>query len=110
MSTHKRGSTKVAAKASPTGPVYLLRLYVTGATAGSMRAIRNLRTICEEYIPGGYELEVVDIYQQPELAVHYDLLAAPTLIKQLPEPVQRMIGDLSDREKVLCGLGLRKAV
>lgn len=94
------------AKASPKRPDYLLRLYVTGSTPGSLRAIRNLRAICDEHLSNRYELEIVDIYQQPELAMRLDLVAAPTLVKQLPEPVRRTVGDLSDRARVLYGLGI----
>lgn len=86
---------------------YVLRLYVTGSTPRSIRAIENMRLICEEHLQGRYELEVVDVYQQPELAVGQQIIAAPTLVKLLPAPLRRMIGDLSDREKVLAGLNLR---
>ena len=85
---------------------YVLRLYVTGATPRSARAIDNIKRICEEHLQGRYELEVIDIYQHPELAEGAQLIAAPTLIKQLPEPLRRFVGDLSDAEKVLAGLDL----
>ena len=86
---------------------YLLRLYVTGMTPQSTRAIANIRKICEEHLAGRYELEVVDIYQQPGLAQGEQILAAPTLIKKLPLPLRRLIGDLSNTERVLLGLDLR---
>ena len=86
---------------------YLLRLYVVGATAGSQRAISNLRAICETELAGRYELEVIDIYQQPTLAEGDQIIAAPTLVKQLPLPIRRLVGDMSDRERVLLGLDLR---
>ena len=86
---------------------YVLRLYVVGATAGSQRAISNLREICESELAGRYELEVIDIYQQPALGVGEQIVAVPTLIKELPLPVRRLVGDLSDRERVLLGLDLR---
>ena len=86
---------------------YVLRLYVVGATAGSQRAISNLREICETELAGRYELEVIDIYQQPTLAEGEQIVAAPTLIKELPLPVRRLVGDMSDRERVLLGLDLR---
>jgi circadian clock protein KaiB len=86
---------------------YVLRLYVTGMTPRSMRAIENVRAICEEHLQGRYELEVVDIYQQPVLAKGEQIVAAPTLIKKLPAPLRRIIGDLSNRERVLIGLDLR---
>jgi circadian clock protein KaiB len=86
---------------------YLLRLYVTGMTPRSARAIENIRTICEEFLKGRYELEIVDIYQHPNLAQGEQIIAAPTLIKKLPAPLRRLVGDLSDKERVLLGLDLR---
>ena len=86
---------------------YLLRLYVTGITPNSTRAITNIRKICEEHLQGRYALEVVDIYQQPTLAEGEQIIAAPTLIKKLPLPLRRLIGDLSNTEQVLLGLDLR---
>ncbi len=87
---------------------YVLRLFVTGLTPRSVRAIANIRKICEEHLHGRYTLEVVDIYQQPTLAEGEQIIAAPTLIKKLPLPLRRIIGDLSDTDKVLIGLDLRK--
>jgi circadian clock protein KaiB len=75
---------------------FVLRLYVTGTTACSTRAITNLRQLCEQHLPDRYDLEVVDIYQQPELAARERLVAAPTLIKRLPLPLRRLVGDLSN--------------
>ena len=86
---------------------YVLRLFVTGHTEKSMRAVRNIRTLCEKHLPGAYELEVIDVYQQPELAVEHQLVAAPTLFKLLPLPPRKMIGDMSDSGRVLAGLGIR---
>ena len=86
---------------------YLLRLYVVGATPSSQRAISNLREICENELAGRYELEVIDIYQQPTLGAGEQIIAAPTLVKKLPLPVRRLVGDMSDRERVLLGLDLR---
>ena len=85
---------------------YLLRLYVTGTTPRSVKAIRNIRAVCEEKLHGRYDLEVIDIYQQPELASRAQIVVAPTLIKRLPLPVRRLIGDLSKLERVLVGLDL----
>ncbi len=86
---------------------YKLRLYVTGMTPQSTRAIQNIQRICEEHLKGRYELEVVDIYQQPTLAQGEQIIAAPTLVKKLPLPLRRLIGDLSSTERVLLGLDLR---
>ena len=86
---------------------YVLRLYVAGATPGSQRAIANLREICETELSGRYELEVVAIYQQSSLAEGEQIVAAPTLIKELPPPVRELVGDMSDRDRVLVGLDLR---
>jgi circadian clock protein KaiB len=87
---------------------YILRLYITGTTSRSVLAITNLKKICEEYLEGRYELEVVDLYQMPLLAKDEQIIAAPTLIKKLPLPFRRIIGDMSNKEKVLIGLDLKK--
>jgi circadian clock protein KaiB len=89
-------------------PRYVLRLYVTGLTPRSKRAIENVRKICEEHLYGRYDLEVVDIYQQPALAKGAQIIAAPTLVKKLPLPLRRFIGDMSETERILVGLDLRK--
>lgn len=86
---------------------YVLRLYVTGITPKSTQAILNVRKICEENLKGRYELEVIDIYQQPILAKDEQIIAAPTLIKKLPLPLRKLIGDMSDKERILIGLDLR---
>jgi len=93
----------------PAAERYVLRLYVTGMTPRSTRAVENVRTICEEHLHGRYELEVIDIYQQPALAKGEQIVAAPTLVKKLPLPLRRVIGDLSNTERVLLGLDLRRA-
>ena len=93
--------------AKPPLPNYVLRLYVTGATPRSTRAIANIRKLCEEHLKGRYSLEVIDIYQQAPLAAEEQIIAAPTLIKKLPLPLRQMVGDLSDQERVLIGLDLR---
>lgn len=87
---------------------YILRLYITGTTHRSALAITNLKKICEEYLEGRYELEVIDLYQKPYLAKDEQIIAAPTLIKRLPLPFRRVIGDMSNKEKVLMGLDLVK--
>jgi circadian clock protein KaiB len=86
---------------------YVLRLYVTGSTARSTRAIQNIRALCEEHLQGRYDLEVIDIYQQPGNARREQIIAAPTLIKQLPTPLRKLVGDLSNTDQVLMGLDLR---
>lgn len=87
---------------------YLLRLYVTGATPKSLRAIEDIKRICEEHLKGRYRLEVVDVYQNPVLASGEQIVAAPTLIKHLPAPLRRFIGSMANRERILLGLDLRK--
>jgi len=81
-------------------------LYVTGNRVSSGQAIANIRSLCEEYLPGRYDLSVVDIYQQPTEAAREQIIAAPTLVKELPSPPKRLIGDLSDRDRILLGLNL----
>ena len=88
-------------------PRYVLRLFVTGKTPRATAAVANLRRICEEDLAGKYVLEVIDVLEQPDAAEAARVLATPTLIKMLPPPLRRIIGDLSDREKVLLGLELR---
>ena len=85
---------------------YLLKLYVTGATAGSLRAIANIKAVCEQYLKGRYRLEVVDIYRHPALLRRDQIVAVPTLIKKLPVPLRLLVGDFSRTEQVLRGLGL----
>lgn len=85
---------------------YQLQLYVTGHTARSVRAVENIKRLCDELLHGRYQLEVFDLYQRPELAGREQLIAAPTLVKLLPLPQRRMVGDMSDRKRVLAGLGL----
>ena len=87
---------------------YILRLYVTGTTSRSIQAITNLKKICSQYLEGRYELEVVDLFQHPGLAKDEQIIAAPTLIKKLPLPFRRIIGDMSNKEKVLLGLDLKE--
>jgi circadian clock protein KaiB len=91
---------------TPGTETYVLRLYVTGMTPKSINAIENIRKICEENLKGRYELEVIDIYQNPEYAKKEEIIAAPTLIKKLPLPLRKFIGDMSNTEKILVGLNL----
>ena len=86
-----------------------MRLYVTGLTAKSQHAIASIKRICEEHLKGRYQLEVVDIYQQPTLAKGEQIIAAPTLIKRLPLPLRKFIGNLANTERILLGLDLRPA-
>ena len=86
---------------------YVLRLFVAGINPKSKKAIENLREVCEENLKDQYELEIIDIYQQPIFAREGKIVAAPTLIKELPLPIRRFVGDLSDKEKLLLGLDLR---
>lgn len=91
---------------APSGKRYELRLFITGTTPRSAQAIANIRSLCEEHLSGRYDLEVVDIYQQPGAASAEQIIAAPTLLKKFPLPSRRLVGDLSDRNKVLIGLNL----
>jgi len=86
---------------------YVLRLYVAGVTPRSQEAIRKVKALCEEHLAGRYDLEVIDIYQQPTLAKDEQIIAAPTLIKKLPPPLRKIIGSMASLEKVLVGLDLR---
>ena len=87
---------------------YTLRLYVTGTTQQSIRAISNIKKICEQHLKGRYDLEVIDLYERPSLASGEQIIAAPTLIRKLPLPLRRIIGDMSNTERVLVGLDLKQ--
>jgi circadian clock protein KaiB len=86
---------------------YLLKIYITGQTPRSRRAIENLRRICEDELRGQYEMHVIDVLDRPQLAEDEKILATPTVVKELPVPIRRIIGDLSDADKVLLGLDLQ---
>jgi circadian clock protein KaiB len=103
--TRKR--TRKASARKRAAAKHVLRLYVTGVTGKSVRAIENVRRICEEHLEGQYELEVVDLYKNLPLARGDQIIAAPTLIKRLPLPLRRLIGDMSDEARVLVGLDIR---
>jgi circadian clock protein KaiB len=90
--------------------IYLLKLYVTGTSPRTEIAVGNLRRICEQELRGEYELQVIDVLKHPQLAEDEKILATPTLIKQLPPPLRRVIGDLSDKDKVLLGLEVRPQI
>lgn len=85
---------------------YILKLYTTGETPNSVRALTNLKRICGEELEGDYEIKVIDILKDPQLAEDDKIIATPTLVKKLPPPIRKLIGDMSDREKVLLGLDL----
>jgi circadian clock protein KaiB len=87
---------------------YVLRLYIAGSTPKSQRAVENIKKICEEYLRGRYELEIIDIYQTKTLGIDDQIIAAPTFIKVLPPPLRTIMGDMSDKERVLSALGLRE--
>jgi len=102
-------AASVAASAAATGGAderYTLRLYVAGMTIRSARAVENVRAFCAKHLEGRYDLQVIDVYQQPALARSEQLIAAPTLIKKLPLPLRRLIGDMSNEDRVLVGLDL----
>ncbi len=88
-------------------PRFVLQLFVAGSTPRSLRAVENLRRMFEEHIPGQYELRVIDIYRLPEMAEVGQVIAAPTLVKQLPAPLRRIVGDMADEGRVLLALGIR---
>lgn len=96
-----------APDASAESEVWELRLYVAGQTPKSLKAVENLKRICEEYLPGRYKIEVVDLLKNPRLAKEDEIVAIPTLVRKLPDPIRRVIGDLSNVEKALVGLQLR---
>ena len=95
---------------SPENGAYHLRLYVAGQTPKSILAFRNLKQICEEHLQGRYDIEIIDLIENPQLARGDQILAVPTLVRRLPEPVKKIIGDLSNTERVLVGLDLRPSL
>ncbi len=106
----KRSKTGANPKASKTGPeneIWNLRLYVAGQTPKSLAAYKNLKLICEEHLKGKYTIEIVDLLKNPQLARGDQILAIPTLVRKLPEPIKKIIGDLSNTERTLVGLDLR---
>ena len=105
----KRAAVKSRKKAAKlAGPRrYILQLYITGQTPRSLQSVENLRALCDKYLPGQFDLEVIDIYQQPAMAKEGQIIAAPTLVKSMPLPLRRLVGDFSDKERVILGLDLR---
>lgn len=109
MKSPARKKKSRAARKSPRGrKMYSLRLYITGQTPRSAASVRNLREVCDEYLEGRFELQVIDLYQRPELAREAQVVAAPTLIKKMPLPLRRLVGDLSNKNEVLLGLDLKE--
>ena len=100
--------TKAASQPRRKKKSWELRLYVAGQTPKSLAAFANLKKICEEHLEGEYEIEVIDLLKEPQLASGDQILAIPTLVRKLPSPIRKIIGDLSDTERVLVGLNLRK--
>jgi circadian clock protein KaiB len=100
--------SKSPARSARTKKKYELRLYVAGQTAKSLAAFANLKKICEEHLNGQYHIEVIDLLKQPQLASGDQILAIPTLVRKLPAPIKKIIGDLSDTERVLVGLDVRE--
>ena len=112
LTTKLRSATESFEEAIKANPLkrarYILRLYVTGSTGRSLRAVYNLKKICEEHLPDDYDLEVIDIYKHPEAAREEQIIAAPTLVKKLPTPLRKFVGDLSNTQKILIGLDIYK--
>ena len=107
MKTKTKRSLRRAAKPEAPAEVWELRLYVAGQTPKSMAAFTNLKKICEEHVPGKYHIEIIDLLRNPQLAKGDQILAIPTLVRKLPTPLRKIIGDLSNTERVLVGLDLR---
>lgn len=106
--SQKRGAKRKKSRVTEK-PNYVLRLYVTGQTPRSLKSVENLQRLCEKHLPGRFSLEVIDIYQQPALAAEGQIIAAPTLIKAMPLPLRRLVGDFSDANRVVLGLDLKEA-
>jgi circadian clock protein KaiB len=103
----KRAATPRKKARKARSPRYILRLYITGQTPRSLQSVENLRALCDKHLPGQFDLEIIDIYQQPAMAKEGQIIAAPTLIKSMPLPLRRLVGDFSDTERVILGLDLR---
>jgi circadian clock protein KaiB len=103
----KKSPARVKPAAAESGCAWNLRLYVAGRTSKSVTAFENLKRICEEHLSGQYEIEIIDLIEHPQLAKGDQILALPTLVRRLPEPIKKIIGDLSNTQRVLVGLDLR---
>jgi len=105
----KRGSGEIESQGSEgQSEMWDLKLYIAGQTPKSLTALSNLKRICEEHIPGKYRIEIIDLAKNPELARRDQILAIPTLVRKLPEPLKKIIGDLSNKEKIVLGADLAK--
>jgi len=107
MSAKSARQRRKARKSKPTQEFFDLRLYIAGQTARSLAALANLQRICDEHLEGRYRLEVIDLLERPQLARGDQIFALPTLVRKLPEPIRKLVGDLSDTERALVGLDLR---
>src|SRR5262245_55974736 len=103
------GASMSSPAANPEHEIQILRLYIAGQTPKSIKAFANLKKLCEQHMAGKYRIEVIDLVQNPQLAAGDQILAVPTLVRRLPEPVRRIIGDLSHTDRVLVGLDIRPA-
>jgi circadian clock protein KaiB len=101
------GGRRGSGPATDSGEFWELRLYVSGQSPNSVRAIENLRRACEQHVPGRYRIEVVDLMENPRLAVNDQILAVPTVVRKLPVPIRKIVGDLSDTDRLLIGLQVR---
>ena len=104
----EKSKSSISARGKRTAKEYRLRLYVAGQTPKSVAAFANLKKICEEHLAGQYHIEVIDLLKKPQLASGDQILAIPTLVRKLPQPIKKIIGDLSNTERVLVGLDLRE--
>jgi circadian clock protein KaiB len=106
MAKRKRQSAESNPPDGAESQIYLLKLCISGMTPRSRQAVLNIKSICEEYLAGQYELEIIDLYQQPELAARHQIVATPTLLRNFPQPLRQMFGDLSDTKATLRRLGI----
>jgi circadian clock protein KaiB len=106
--SRKRGAKRTKSRVNGEAQ-YVLRLYVTGQTTRSLKSVETLQRLCDKHLRGRFSLEVIDIYQQPALAAEGQIIAAPTLIKAMPLPLRRLVGDFSDANRVVLGLDLKEA-
>jgi circadian clock protein KaiB len=109
MKSAKTTKEKAPAKKVSNGKKYDLRLYVAGQTPRSLQALSNLKRICEEHLAGNYRVQIIDLLEKPQLAAGDQILAIPTLVRSIPKPARKIIGDLSNTERVLVGLDVRPA-